>query len=139
MQLNKIPSMIAFTLACLFLQACSSPPREVKASVPLVTASASSPTVKKGIPDAYWGQFSDPSVSILSINQYQVTLSQPYTSALGHTCRALDIIDVTTQMSAKRIACQQPTQSQSALQSWYLTPDVTKSNLQLNFYTRVSL
>jgi PBP1b-binding outer membrane lipoprotein LpoB len=135
MQLNKIRSIITIILVSFLLQACSSPPpREVKASIPLVTAENHLPTEQQGIPDAYWRQFDTPSIFNILINDYQITLSKPYISALGNTCRALDITEVTTQISTKRIACKQSTQ-----ENWYLTPDVTKSTIQINFYTRVSL
>lgn len=134
MQLTKFRFILTLISVSLFLQACSSPPREVKASVPLVTSGNYLPTLQQGIPDAYWRQFNTPSISNVSINNYQLMLGKPYISALGNTCRALDIIDVTTQSRAKRVACKASTE-----ENWFLTPDVTQSGLQVNFYKRVSL
>jgi hypothetical protein len=134
MQLNKIRLIITLVLVSFFLQACSSPPREVKASIPLVTSENHLSTYQQGIPDAYWRQFDTPSITQVSINNYQLTLGKPYISALGNRCRPLDIIDVTTQIRDKRVACKASTQD-----NWFLTPDVTQSSLQINFYTRVSL
>jgi hypothetical protein len=134
MPLNKIIPIIALSLTSLLLQGCSTPPRKVTASVPLVAASSNPQASQTGIPELYWASLSDPATTTLAINDYQVNVGPIYVSALSQHCRNLDIIDTAHQLSSKRVACETAAQGE-----WYLGTDITHSSIELNLYKRISL
>lgn len=88
----------------LQLSACTSGPRQVNASLPLVTSSLEQPD-KEMIPNQYWSILSDDSQSRLTHDQYQISLGEIYISALGRSCRELVIKDKNNEIK-KRIACE---------------------------------
>lgn len=88
----------------LLLSACTSGPRQVNASLPLVTSSLEKPD-KEVIPNQYWSTLSDDSQSRLIHDQYQISLGEIYISALGGACRELVLKDKNNEIK-KRIACE---------------------------------
>ncbi|MEL0630284.1 hypothetical protein [Psychromonas aquatilis] len=100
----NISIKIAVVISTLIIAGCSSRPREVNASLPLVTPTTQTVT-GKAIPEKYWSSLSSAGVTTLTHEKYQITLSPLYTSALGNLCRKLTLVDQNkTQM--KRIACE---------------------------------
>ncbi|WP_413701725.1 hypothetical protein ACLKMH_09310 [Psychromonas sp. KJ10-10] len=88
----------------LLIAGCTSKPRKVNASVPLVTFSQEKPN-KEVVPERYWQALSDPSQLVLPHTEFSLQLSELYTSALGKTCRELTITDK-TQVMKRRIVCE---------------------------------
>lgn len=115
-------------LAALVLFGCSNKPREVSASVPLVTASQKKPN-KKEIPNQYWELLADSQTTSLSHNKYQIQLSKLYVSALGLPCRILTI-DEANKPSVKRTACEESylDKDNKKQTAWFLEPQIIESS-----------
>ncbi|AGH81028.1 hypothetical protein PCNPT3_05430 [Psychromonas sp. CNPT3] len=88
----------------LTLSACTSGPRIVRASLPLVSASII-PPYKQEIPEKYWVILSDSRQSNVLLESQKVALNDIYISALGQSCRTL-IFESKNKMTKKRIACE---------------------------------
>lgn len=84
------------------LSACTSKPRLVTASMPLVLESAKSLPGTK-IPQTYGAQLDQPYTSVVSHSQYDIMVKPTYVSALGNECRELLIRE--QDQSHVRIAC----------------------------------
>lgn len=113
----------------LILSACSSKPRLVTASTPLVMESTQSISGTK-IPKNYWFQLDQPFTSELNHPEYKIVLKPPYVSAMGNECRELLITG--HYQSSVRVACSH-TNTLSEQHEWYLMPalDSTSSNISL--------
>tara|TARA_R110001583_G_scaffold17482_1_gene70632 strand:+ start:3623 stop:4018 length:396 start_codon:yes stop_codon:yes gene_type:complete len=115
-------------IVCLaFIAGCSNKPREVNASIPLVTFSQEKPN-KELVPARYWQALSDNSQLVLPHNEYHIQLSELYTSALGQKCRELIMTDK-VQIMKRRIVCEisflnaQKTQEKA----WFLENEIIES------------
>jgi len=119
---------ISITLCVLVITGCSSKPREVTASVPLVSVSQEKPN-KKEIPAQYWSVLSDAQQIKLVHEKYQIKLSELYISALGVTCRELTITEKEQQMK-RRIACEIPFLDIDNIQdkAWFLEKEIIESS-----------
>ena len=95
---------ISLLLCVLSVVGCASKPREVTASIPLVSFSQDKPD-KQLIPVQYWPMLANAQQTTLTHEKYQIQLEQLYTSALGMTCRALTIIDGKNNLD-KQVACE---------------------------------
>lgn len=136
MIINLVKTLSLVTLVTT-LSACSSAPRHVQASTPLVTHQASV-TSGDAIPAQYWPVLNDTNQSSFTVSSYQIHLSPIYTSALTQRCREFLITSTDSVQQTKRIACQ--AQEDAA---WYLTPSIqpsnTSSDSEFSFYKRISL
>lgn len=115
-------------ISALMIAGCSNKPREVNASIPLVNASTQTIT-GKAIPEKYWSSLSSAGISTLTHDKYQITLSPFYTSALGHPCRELTLIDK-NNIETKRIACELSlTNANNQLyKAWFLEKQIIETS-----------
>lgn len=107
---------------------CTSKPREVEASVPLVSLSQEKPN-KKEIPTQYWSLLADTKQAFLEHEKYQIQLSALYISALGLPCRELQLIDKENN-EEKRIACEISFINKDKKQdkAWFLEEQIIESS-----------
>lgn len=115
-------------LCALIVSGCSSKPREVSASLPLVSISQEKPD-KQQVPAQYWPSLSDANQTALEHQKYQIQLEELYTSALGNRCRELKIFDKQQTMQ-KRVACEisfinANNQKETA---WFLEKEIIESS-----------
>lgn len=124
----KLFTKVSIALYVLVITGCASKPREVTASVPLVSVSQEKPD-KKEIPAQYWYVLSDAKQIKLVHEKYQIKLSELYTSALGVTCRELTITEKEQQMK-RRIACEIPFLNTDNIQdkAWFLEKEIIESS-----------
>jgi len=119
------------TLICalLTLSGCASGPREVTASLPLVSSSTEMPN-KKMVPKQYWPVLADESQSQLTHQQYQITLGDLYLSALGLTCRELLFKDSSNKQIKKRVSCENHfiNENNQADKGWFLEKEIIESS-----------
>ncbi len=130
MKLQTMKFRILLVLSCAFLlSACSSKPRTVTASTPLVAESTQALSGTK-IPENYWPQLNQAYTSELTHSEYQISLKPPYVSALGNECRELLITG--NDQSQARIACEY-TNTASGQPEWRLMPmlESNTSNISL--------
>jgi hypothetical protein len=124
MRITFIIPFFLFTVA-----GCTSKPREVTASIPLVSASQEKPN-KKEIPSQYWSFLSDLQQAGFAHDKYQVQLSELYTSALGLVCRELTLTDK-DRNEARRTACEISFVNQDNQQdkAWFLEKQIIESRI----------
>jgi len=120
---------IAITLSLLTIVGCTSKPREVSASLPLVSLSQEKPN-KKEIPSQYWAYLSDSQSTSFKHDKYQVQLSSLYTSALGQVCRELTLIDKESN-EQRRTACEASfvSKDNQADKAWFLEKQIIESRV----------
>ncbi len=123
----NIRTTISVILLISSLSACSSQPRQVTASIPLVASIQEKPN-KKEIPAQYWAALSDTTKNQLQHNKYQVHLGALYTSALGSLCRELTIIDDMAKVE-KRVACLTSfiNKQNEKEKAWFLEKEIIES------------
>ena len=124
--LNK--TKVSVLLLAFAITGCTSKPREVSASLPLVTFSQEKPN-KKEIPTQYWSTLSDSQQTTLQHEKYKVEMSELYTSALGETCRELKITD-NQNKQASRIACEIPFMNADNQpdKAWFIEKEIIESS-----------
>ena len=112
----------------LAVTACSSGPRVVHASLPLVSYSQERPD-KEVVPQQYWSMLADESQSYLPHDQYTITLGAIYSSALGLTCREL-VFAEKNQVIKKRIACENHflNENNKEDKGWFLEKEIFESS-----------
>jgi len=111
----------------LTLAACTSKPREVYATIPLVTANDVKPN-KKQLPPTFVSALSNPAARALTYKQYKITIAPTYVSALGHSCRQI-VFNESNQASKTRIACEIPYKENDTLtKSWFLEHAITEAD-----------
>lgn len=112
----------------LMLAGCSNAPRQVEASIPLV----SSQELKVGtlIPSKYSDLLDSSNTTYLPNDDYQVVVDKPFTSSLGYECRPLQITDSAGNIQ-KRIACASEEQTQNLSRDWYLIPNIVHSPISI--------
>ncbi len=103
-------------------------PREVTASVPLVSYSQGKPN-KQEIPNKYWSVLSDPQQTHLQHEKYQIKMAKLYVSALDLVCRELIIVDNKNKLE-KRIACESSFLNKDNKQNkaWFLEKQIIESS-----------
>ncbi|MDG3088667.1 hypothetical protein P7F88_22425 [Vibrio hannami] len=103
--------------------ACSSAPRIVEASLPLVTEQNNFDGADL-LPQNYWPLLDDDSSQTLSHEQYQIKIGSKYTSAMGLECRPLYISHELTTRT--RITCAQIHKDNrgKSIKAWYLTRNI---------------
>jgi hypothetical protein len=112
-------------IAVLFLSACSSQPRQVQATIPLVPPKAIS---GQEIGQQHWQALESNETSLIDHQGQRILVGEKFTSALGLTCRKLTVTE-DNQPPSERIACAQMTtdeQGQSVSQ-WFLTKQIVHS------------
>ncbi|MGJ8581282.1 MAG: hypothetical protein ACSHWR_03090 [Psychromonas sp.] len=111
----------------LTLAACTSKPREVYATIPLVTANDMKPN-KKQLPTTFVSALNNPAATSLTYNQYNITIASTYVSALGYPCRQM-IFNETNKVSKTRIACEIPyKENDTLMKSWFLEHAITEAD-----------
>jgi len=128
--LNKqVMKKTALICALLTLSGCASGPREVSASLPLVSSSMEMPN-KKRVPKQYWPMLEDESQSQLTHQQYQISLGELYFSALGLTCRELLFKDKSNKQIKKRVSCENHfiNENNQADKGWFLEKEIIESS-----------
>ena len=111
----------------LALTACTSKPREVYASIPLVSSNDAKPD-QKVLPANFSATLSNPSSTQLTHGQYDVALMPTYVSALGYPCRKL-IFSESGAQPKKRIACEITYKENDKLvKSWFLENAIIESD-----------
>ncbi|MBF9001197.1 hypothetical protein [Vibrio nitrifigilis] len=128
---NKL--VLSIFLSCLFLSGCSSPPRHIEATVPLVESSYSDvDSLGQELPLIFWKHFSVAGTARISEVNYNVFATKSYISALGLLCRNLTIKNINSSTHTQRIACTHASQDElTALTPWYLTRDIKKPTSDL--------
>ena len=126
-------TVIPIALCVLTLSACTSKPREVTASIPLVTSSQEKPN-KQEVPSKYWRSLSDPIQTNVEHDKYNIQLSELYISALGQVCRELTILNKsqkTTPAQERRTACEATyiTKDNHAEKAWFLEKQIIESRV----------
>ncbi|MDP5254359.1 MULTISPECIES: hypothetical protein [unclassified Vibrio] len=122
---------ITFCLALgLTLSACAYKPREVSADIPLVSPNSSMLNGQL-IAKKYWPQLDDATTQSLTAENVTISVSAPYFSALGNTCRTLEA-QLSNGDDRVQIACSRPYKGTDAdpvfnpVTPWYLTPSLNK-------------
>lgn len=123
---NLFPTLFIAS-ALLSVSGCTSKPREVSASIALVTYSTEKPD-EKVVPEQYWSKLAEPSLRTFAHPEYQIQMSALYISALGERCRELEIVDKRNRMQ-KRIACELHFIDQNKKQdkAWFLEKEIIES------------
>ena len=119
----------AIALSFIFsVAACTSPPREVTASLPLVSHSKIKPN-KKIIPQKYWSALENAAQHLAEHPKYNIVLNELYISALGQQCREVSFIDK-NKLSINRIACEIHflDDNNELAQAWFLEKKIIESN-----------
>lgn len=128
----KFLIIIPISLSMLTLSACTGKPREVSASIPLVSSSQTKPN-KQEVPQQYWSQLSDPVQTQVEHDKYKIKLFDLYTSALGQTCRELQILDKTIESNdvERRTVCETTykTNNKEVIKSWFLEKKIIESSI----------
>lgn len=125
--------IIPIALCVLTLSACTSKPREVTASIPLVTSSQEKPN-KQEVPSKYWRFLSDPIQTNVEHDRYNIQLSELYVSALGQVCRELTLLNknpITSHAQERRTACEATyiTKDNQAKKVWFLEKQIIESRV----------
>lgn len=125
----NIRSIFIIILCLNVIAGCTSKPREVSASIPLVTMSQEKPN-KKEIPSKYWAVLSDAKKSSFEHDNYQVKLAALYTSALGMLCRQLTLIDKKNK-EERLVACEATylTPEKQQKKAWFLEKKIIESSI----------
>lgn len=112
-------------IAVLLLSACSSQPRQVQATIPLVPPKA---IVGSPIAQQYWDALALPSTKVIERQEQDIQVSEMFTSALGLTCRKLTVFS-DTQPPSERVACSQPIVDEQGQEheQWILTKPIVHS------------
>lgn len=118
--------MVLICLGVFTLTGCSSPPRQVKASVPLVQNQVSA--IGDKIPTQYRSQLENSVTQAISHPKYQIEVGSFYTSSLGQECRALLIAPSESDEQVSRVACTEPKQYPDQIRVWYLIPNIVQSS-----------
>ncbi|PMH45939.1 hypothetical protein BCU68_09085 [Vibrio sp. 10N.286.49.B3] len=129
------------TLVFAFLVGCSSQPRQVEASLPLVQPSTQPLGIQ--VPQQYSQDLEDGRKVDLIHPEYRIQMGPLYTSSLGHTCRELTFAKVNAvsmtahgseQGPSIRVACtnQQlttiPASDELLERAWFLVPNIIQSS-----------
>jgi hypothetical protein len=124
----NIFTIISILLCVYSLTGCSGKPREVRASIPLVSMSKEKPN-KKEIPSKYWATLSDSKQRQLKHDEYHIQLTESYISALGLLCRELIITDIENKIK-KRVACEIPFINEDNEQdkAWFIEKEIIESS-----------
>lgn len=124
----NIFTLFSVILFMLTLSGCTSMPREVTASVPLVSYSQGKPN-KQEIPSQYWSVLSDPQQTHLQHEKYQIQLVNLYVSALDLVCRELILVDKKNKLE-KRVACESSFINEYNKQNkaWFLEKQIIESS-----------
>ncbi|USD41325.1 hypothetical protein J4N42_00910 [Vibrio sp. SCSIO 43135] len=112
-------------LCALILAGCSSQPRHVEASLPLVAASIESVGTK--VPASYRQDLEDMYKTELIHDKYHISLGPFYISSLGNECRELTI-EEPEQGKTTRVVCAEKKQYEDQIRAWYLVPDIIQSS-----------
>lgn len=125
--------IIPAVICAISLSGCTSKPREVTASIPLVNSSQEKPN-KQEVPSQYWSFLSDPSETNVEHEKYIIKLAERYTSALGQTCRELIIVEkdqMITPTPVRRTACEitYKTHDDQAQKAWFIEKQIIESSL----------
>lgn len=107
-----------------FLVGCSSQPRQVEASLPLVKQQII--PIGKKLPAKYRQQLEDHSTKWLIHKDYDIEMGAFYTSSLGNDCRKLNVRTI-EKVTVQRIACAEKSQYEGQVRAWYLVPDIVQS------------
>tara|TARA_Y100001956_G_scaffold5226_1_gene4697 strand:+ start:30222 stop:30599 length:378 start_codon:yes stop_codon:yes gene_type:complete len=119
--MNKV-ILIAIILP-MILAGCTTKPREVEASLPLVN-SLLLPIGEK-IPEQYQSELNNPNFSDLEHNKYTIKVGPIYSSGLGNQCRQL-FIEGDGQQGEQRVVCSYTT-NEDNVSAWYLVPNIVQS------------
>ena len=127
--MRNILTIISVGVCLITLAGCTSKPREVTASIPLVS-SYHYKLNKKEIPSQYWEFLSDSKKTGFIHDKYQVQLAELYTSALGLSCRELTLIDKNSN-EERRTACEISFVNQDNQQdkAWFLEKQIIESRI----------
>ncbi|MDR9828554.1 hypothetical protein RCJ22_23500 [Vibrio sp. FNV 38] len=118
-------------LSTLVMLGCTSQPRLVDASLPLVNHNQA--PVGKAVETQYWSQLDNDMYTMLAHESFDIQLEPTYTSALGLQCRVLNIWPAdsnwTIKVPVQRIACKQiQLQDGTVTSGWYLINDIVESS-----------
>ncbi len=115
--------------ASVMIVGCSSQPRHVSATLPLVQHK--SEPVGKSIPAMYRSGLEDSNSTRLQHTRYQILLGPLYTSALGLDCRELAITEPSSGSRSEpisRVACSEKKQYDQQVRAWYLMPNIIQTS-----------
>ena len=125
----KIYKNILVIFFFVLVGACTNSPRNVTASIPLVSISQDKPN-KKEIPSQYWTFLSNSKQTSFAHDKYQVQLTALYTSALGQVCRELILVD-NKRNEERRTACEVPfvNENNQQVKAWFLEKEIIESRV----------
>ncbi|WOD06147.1 hypothetical protein [Marinomonas sp. GJ51-6] len=116
-------------IVAISLVACTSPPRDVDARLPLVESSKI--VSSEIVPSKYWKILEDSSQKEFSHNHYLIHLSQPYDSALNTQCRLLSFFhDSTNKFMGTRTVCVGSDDSNDSV--WFLTNNISSEETSVS-------
>lgn len=120
--MNKKLAVLLLGLGAL--SGCSSQPRQVEATIPLVDASNAAVGTK--LPTQFRNQLEDSQLKALRHKEYTIHVGAFYTSSLGQDCRGLTIYTLEGEKN-QRVACTEPKQYPEQVRAWYLVPNIVQS------------
>lgn len=120
---NMNKKLILCCVSLLGLTACSSAPRQVTASVPLVLTAAK--PIGQKLPAKYSAELENSENAQLNHPDYSIQLGPFYTSSLGRDCRDLTIHDQAGDKSL-RVVCAEKQPSSDQSRDWYLIPNIVQ-------------
>lgn len=112
------------------LVGCSSQPRQVSASLPLVQSQPS--PIGDKIPTQYRKELEKVTATQIFHPKYKVVVGPFYLSSLGQDCRELSVT-LPDGQQILRVACAESKQYPEQVRAWYLVPNIiqTSSSIQL--------
>lgn len=126
-------------LLLLLLSGCANQPRQVNASIPLVSENNTIPG--RLIAEIHWPQLNKAEAVFIENNDYLIQAEPTYLSALGIKCRVLlltpkhkaNVLSSESHAQIKRVACQAKASSMGTQtrEEWYLMNDVVDGSTSI--------
>jgi|TARA_Y100000588_G_scaffold251832_1_gene266319 hypothetical protein len=111
-------------LVVSLLSGCSSAPRQVNATVPLVPGTIK--PVGQPVEQKYHEPLSDPLTTTLIHAEYSIQVGPYFLSSLGKECRSLDLRDNVGNKQL-RVVCLEQVPDNASPSSWFLVPNIVQS------------
>ena len=107
------------------LSGCSSAPRQVNATVPLVPVVVQ--PVGQVVEQKYYALLNDSLTTKLPHSDYSIQVGPYFLSSLGKQCRSLNIHD-NDGNKQQRVVCLESGVDNANSSSWYLVPNIVQSS-----------
>lgn len=123
----KPSRIISLFFSMITLYGCGSPPRAVNAEIPLVEANDY--TFEESVPSHIWPILNSTSKNTFSYQDYVISMSPIYKSALEIDCRLLTFT-LDDKETGSRVACRDKKQGYN---EWFLTKDISTQKAIMSF------